>query len=135
MTGTPEQVAAKIKKTFCSEKQAAENPILEYHRHIIFERFPSVKIERPAKFGGDLEFKSYTELEAAFVEGKLHPADAKAGAAKHINLLLDPVRRHFEKNETAWIRDARPLRLGETPVSPSAARELKAQVESFKVTR
>ncbi|MBI4392988.1 MAG: tyrosine--tRNA ligase [Euryarchaeota archaeon] len=119
MTDTPEQVASKIKRAFCPDKQATENPILEYYGHIIFERFPSVKIERPAKFGGDLEFpgtrEGWLDFERAFVEGKLHPADAKAGATKHINLLLDPVREHFEKNEKA--------------------RELKAQVESFRVTR
>jgi tyrosyl-tRNA synthetase len=115
MTDTPEQVQAKIKKAYCPEKQAQDNPILEYYRHIIFERFPAVRIERPAKFGGDLEFRSYAELEQAFVEGKLHPMDAKTGAAKHINHLLDPVREHFTKDP--------------------AARRLKEQVDSFKVTR
>jgi hypothetical protein len=74
-------------------------------------------------------------LEHLLVEGKLDSADAKAGAVKHINLLLDPVREHFDKNETAWTRCARPLRLGGTRVPPSAARELKAQVDGFKVTK
>ncbi|MHB8605133.1 MAG: tyrosine--tRNA ligase [Thermoplasmatota archaeon] len=115
MTDTAEQVAAKMKKAYCPEKRADENPVLEYYRYIIFERFPEVRIDRPAKFGGDLEFKSYTDLEAAFVSGALHPADAKSGAAKYINQLLDPVREHFVKNEKAA--------------------ELKRQVESFKVTR
>ncbi|MGQ0535598.1 MAG: tyrosine--tRNA ligase [Methanobacteriota archaeon] len=115
MTDTPDQVAAKVKKAYCPEKQAAENPILEYYRHIIFEKFPTVKIERPPKFGGDLEFASYADLERAFVEGKLHPMDAKNGCAKYVNLLLDPVRKHFESDPTA--------------------RKLKEQVDSFKVTR
>jgi tyrosyl-tRNA synthetase len=115
MTDTPEQVQAKIKKAYCPAKQAEDNPILEYYRYIIFERFPTVKIERPAKFGGDVEYASFEQLKQAFVDGSLGPVDAKAGAAKHINLLLDPVREHFEKN--------------------AAARELKQQVESFKVTR
>lgn len=115
MTDTPEQVQAKIKKAYCPEKRAEENPILEYYRYIIFERFPRIKIDRSPKFGGELEFRSYAELEESFVKGALHPADAKAGCAAHINRLLDPVREHFEKN--------------------AAARELKQQVDSFKVTR
>ena len=40
------------------------------------------RIERPAKFGGDLEFHRYDELERAFAEGKLHPADAKSGTRR-----------------------------------------------------
>jgi tyrosyl-tRNA synthetase len=115
MTDTPEQVQAKMKKAFCPAKQAAENPILEYYRHIVFERFPVVRIERPAKFGGDVEYRSYVALEQAFVEGSLGPVDAKTGAAAHINKLLDPVREHFAKD--------------------AKARDLKAQVDSFKVTR
>ncbi|MBI4392989.1 MAG: hypothetical protein HY556_04210 [Euryarchaeota archaeon] len=62
-----------------------------------------------------LRSRASADLERTFVYGKLHHADPKAGAAKHINLLLDPVREHFEKNEKV--------------------RELKAQVESFNVTR
>lgn len=115
MTDTPEQVQAKIRKAYCPPKQEAENPILEYYRHIVFEKFPTVRIERPAKFGGDVEFASYGDLRDAYVAGTLGPVDAKAGAAVHINRLLDPVREHFAKN--------------------AAARELKAQVDGFKVTR
>ena len=123
MTDTREQVVAKLKKAYCPERQAAENPILEYYRHIVFPArgvlpiatYSDVVIERPEKFGGNLSFDSYEGLEAAFVAGKLHPMDAKSGAAKYVNLLLDPVREHFAKDE--------------------AARALKEQVESFKVTR
>lgn len=123
MTDTKEQVGAKIKKAYCPEKQASENPILEYYKYIVFPargsipiaEYKTVLIERPEKFGGNLEFSSYEELEAAFANGNLHPMDAKAGAAKYVNLLLDPVRAHFERDP--------------------AAKALKAEVDSFKVTR
>jgi tyrosyl-tRNA synthetase len=115
MTDTPAQVEAKIKKAYCPPKQEQDNPILEYYRYILFEKFPSIKIERPAKFGGDVEFGAYAELRDAYVAGTLGPVDAKQAAAKQINLLLDPVREHFEKN--------------------AEARRLKEQVDSFKVTR
>ena len=115
MTDSAPDVISKIRKAYCPPKQEAENPILEYYKYIIFEKFPTVKIERPAKFGGDVEFASYAELERAFGDGTLGPVDAKTGAAAHINRLLDPVREHFEKD--------------------AAARALKEQVDGFRVTR
>lgn len=115
MTDTLADVERKIKKAYCPEKTVTENPILEYYRYIIFERFPSVTIERPDKFGGNMTYNSYAEIEKDFAEGKLHPMDAKKGAATYVNQLLDPVRKHFETNPTA--------------------RKLKEEVDSFKVTR
>lgn len=115
MTDTPQQVEAKLKKAYCPEKVVEENPVLEYMRHIVFERFPEVTVERPEKFGGTVTFHSYAELESAFRDGKLHPMDLKKATATSVNRMLDPVRAHFEKDEKA--------------------RALKEQVESFKVTR
>jgi tyrosyl-tRNA synthetase len=115
MTDSPADVERKLKKAFCPEKQVAENPVLEYYRYIVFEKFNEVVIERPEKFGGKLAFASYAALEAAFAEGKLHPMDAKKACAHYVNLLLEPVRQHFETN--------------------AEARKLKELVESWQVTR
>jgi tyrosyl-tRNA synthetase len=115
MTDTAAQVEAKLKKAYCPEKVTSENPVLEYARYIVFEKFPSVTVERPEKFGGTVTFHGYAELEAAYAGGKLHPMDLKKTVGAHVNRLLDPVREHFEKDEKA--------------------RALKEQVESFKVTR
>jgi tyrosyl-tRNA synthetase len=41
-------------------------------------------------------YASYAELEADFVEGKLHPNDLKPSVARILNELIEPVRRHFE---------------------------------------
>ncbi len=101
MTDSQEEVGRKINKAFCPEKQAEGNPVLEYCRHIVFEKTKSLDIERPEKFGGDVSFASYAELESAYCAGKLHPMDLKDAAAKQINLLLEPVRKHFEKNAKA----------------------------------
>jgi len=101
MTDTKEEVERKIKKAYCPEKQVNENPILEYCRYIIFERFNSIKIERPTKFGGNLVIKSYSELEKLYSKGDLHPLDLKNAVAVYINKLLDPVRNHFKTNKKA----------------------------------
>lgn len=99
MTDSKEEVERKIGKAFCIEKQVEENPVLEYCRYIIFEKEKKMKIERPAKFGGNVEFNSAQELEAAFARGELHPADLKNATSKYVNDLLEPVRKHFSKGK------------------------------------
>jgi tyrosyl-tRNA synthetase len=101
MTDSAAEVERKFKKAFCPEKVVEDNPVLEYCRHIIFERVEVFRIERPEKYGGTREFMSYSTLEAAYVAGEIHPMDLKASAAKYINELLEPVREHFRTDAHA----------------------------------
>src|SRR3989344_3378329 len=101
MNDSQEGINAKLRKAYCPEGIVEENPILEYCKYILFEKFPVLKIERPAKFGGNLEFKSYTELETAFADKKLHPMDLKQSVAKHLNQLLEPVQKKLTTNKVA----------------------------------
>ncbi len=100
MTDSPKEVERKIIKAYCPERQVNENPVLEYCRYIVFEHGP-LEVKRPQKFGGDTTFETYKELEKAYADGTLHPLDLKKAVAKRLNELLDPVRRHFEKNRNA----------------------------------
>ncbi len=95
MEDSEEEIRRKIAKAYCPERQAEMNPILEYCRYIIFEKMKEMKVARPAKFGGDISFGSYAELEKAFLQGKLHPQDLKNAAASCINSFIEPVRKHF----------------------------------------
>jgi len=97
MTDTEEDIKRKIKKAFCPEVIANENPILEYCKYILFQKFDKIVIERPEKWGGNLEFSSYEELEKSFTEKKLHPMDLKTAVASYLNKLLIPVRENLEK--------------------------------------
>ena len=101
MTDTEQDIQKKMNKAYCPEKIVEDNPVLEYCKYIVFEKFSEFKIERPEKFGGNAEYHSYAELEDAFVSGSLHPADLKNATAGYINELLEPVRNHFEKNAKA----------------------------------
>ena len=56
-------------------------------------------IERDEKFGGDLEFKNYEELEKMFVKKELHPLDLKNCLAKEVNKLLTTVRKSKKELE------------------------------------
>jgi len=49
-------------------------------------------IERPEKYGGNLIYKSFADLEKDFVDKKLHPLDLKNAVAKEVNLLLKKFR-------------------------------------------
>ncbi|MFH1391132.1 MAG: tyrosine--tRNA ligase [Candidatus Diapherotrites archaeon] len=101
MTDSKEEVQKKMNKAYCPEKIVEDNPVLDYCRNIVFEKFKSFDLERPEKFGGNISFGSYVELESAFAKGSLHPMDLKQGTTKYINELLEPVRKHFEKNSKA----------------------------------
>jgi tyrosyl-tRNA synthetase len=95
----PASVKKKISKAFCPEKQIEGNPVLEMCKYVVFPELKgeSFLIERPEKFGGNLEFTTYEELENAFVDG-LHPLDLKNGTASYINKILAPIHEYFEKH-------------------------------------
>ncbi|PIU22029.1 MAG: tyrosine--tRNA ligase [Candidatus Diapherotrites archaeon CG08_land_8_20_14_0_20_30_16] len=101
MTDTQKDIINKFNKAYCPEKQVEDNPILEYCKYIIFEKYKTFDVERPEKFGGNVSFDSYKELEKTFVAGKLHPMDLKQTTAKYVDQLIDPVRKHFETNKKA----------------------------------
>lgn len=115
MTDSAEDVSRKIKNAWCPEGVATENPILEYCKYLVFNKEERMLIERPEKFGGDVEYTSYEDLESDFIQKNLHPVDLKQALTKSINTYLDPIRTHFKENEHA--------------------RKLKEQVDSFTITR
>jgi tyrosyl-tRNA synthetase len=96
---TPDVVKKKISKAYCPEKQITENPVLELCKIVIFPELynESFLIERPEKFGGNIEFKSYLDLENAFAND-LHPLDLKIAVTKYINKILKPIHDYFNKH-------------------------------------
>ncbi|MHA1378434.1 MAG: tyrosine--tRNA ligase [Candidatus Helarchaeota archaeon] len=95
---SPKEIKRKMKKAFCPEGEIEFNPILDWAKYLIFrEKKSELLVERPEKFGGDVTFYSYKELEKAFVEKQLHPMDLKNGVANALVKLLEPARKHFEK--------------------------------------
>lgn len=101
----PEIVKSKISKAFCPEKQIENNPILEICKFIIFPELTgkTFLIKRPEKFGGNLEFSSYHELEEAYTSN-LHPLDLKNATTDYINIILEPVHNFFEKHSENYIK-------------------------------
>jgi tyrosyl-tRNA synthetase len=98
---SPEEIKQKLAKAFCPEKSVEFNPVLEFCKYVIFREKNSFTINRPAKYGGTVEFQSYKELERTYAEGKLHPQDLKNSVAEELATILEPVRRYFENNREA----------------------------------
>lgn len=98
---TPEEIKQKMVRAFCPEKTVQFNPVLDITKHIIFRETKTLTIERPAKFGGLIEFQNYRELETAYAQGKLHPQDLKNTVAEQLIKILEPVRTYFKNNKEA----------------------------------
>jgi len=99
MTDSEDLIKKKLGKAYCPEGVIEENPVLEYCKYILFERNRELIIKRPEKWGGNLEFTSYRDLEASFSKKKVHPMDLKAAVAIELNELLEPIRKKLEKSK------------------------------------
>ncbi len=91
------EIKRKISKAYCPEKAIEGNPVIEYAEYLIL-RDNTMKIERPAKFGGDIELADADELKKIYSEGKLHPMDLKNAVTRELAAMLKPSRDYFEKH-------------------------------------
>ncbi|QEE17961.1 tyrosine--tRNA ligase [Promethearchaeum syntrophicum] len=101
MLDTKAEIKRKINKAWCPSAEIKENPVLEYCKYIIFEKFDKFKVKRPEKYGGNVSYSSYNELEVAYENGNLSPVDLKMTAIEYLDKLLTPVREHFENDPEA----------------------------------
>ncbi|TSA16065.1 MAG: tyrosine--tRNA ligase [Nitrosopumilales archaeon] len=88
-----DEIKSKFKKAWCPEGIIKNNPLLEISRHLIFHEFKEITIERPSKFGGNITFTSYQQLEKEFAEKKLHPSDLKETVSRYIIEIIKPIRQ------------------------------------------
>ena len=106
-----ETIAAKIKKAYCPEGDLADNGIMEFMKYVIMtlkeDSGEKLLVERAEKFGGNVEYKNYAELENDFVGKKLHPEDLKKALNKELVKILAPVREAMAGQEDL-IKEAYP---------------------------
>ncbi|HDR53688.1 MAG TPA: tyrosine--tRNA ligase [archaeon] len=92
-----EEIRKKVTGAFCPEKETGYNPVLDWVRHLVFSpmfgKDQVFAICRPAKFGGDAEYRRYEDLEKDFSGGRLHPMDLKTALADRLVELLAPTRQ------------------------------------------
>lgn len=98
---TPEEIRQKITRAFCPDKTVEYNPVLEICKYVIFRERQAFTVNRPAQFGGKLEFHGFRELAQTYPGGKLHPQDLKNAVAEELAEILEPVRKYFQTNAEA----------------------------------
>jgi tyrosyl-tRNA synthetase len=92
---TREVIAERVQGAFCPAKEVDGNPIVEIVRFIVIPWEGRLRVERPAKYGGPLEFTTEKEFLASWAAGLLHPQDLKGAVTDALDRLVDPARRYF----------------------------------------
>ena len=96
---TDDEIRKKISKAWCEESNIESNPLLEISRSIIFHEFNEIKVERPEKFGGNVSYADYNQLEKDFAEKKLHPGDLKQTVGNYLVKVVSPIREKLNLNK------------------------------------
>jgi len=119
---SPSEIKSKIKAAVCTPGEVEGNGVLAFLKAVLIPvqalrveqgrgREPGsfikpdapegtvFSISRPEKFGGDIHFSSYEDIEAAYGKEELHPGDLKTGVTDALIALLGPVQEMFEANE------------------------------------
>ncbi len=91
MDDSREEIEDKVLGAYCPPHTDG-NPVAEIYRYHVFPRFDRVVVDRPEKYGGDLEYATYDELAQDLDTGELHPQDAKETLVEYVDRLVEPGR-------------------------------------------
>ncbi len=94
-----DEIKKKISKAWCEEANIQNNPLLEIAKTVIFHEFNEMNVERPEKFGGNISYFDYNQLEADFVGKKLHPGDLKQTVGNYLVKIVSPIREKLNLSE------------------------------------
>ncbi len=96
---TDDEIKKKIDKAWCEEANIQGNPPLEIAKTVIFHEFNEMNVERPEKFGGNISYTDYNQLETDFAEKKLHPGDLKQTVGSYLVKIISPIREKLNLSE------------------------------------
>ncbi len=92
-----ETIKRKINSAYAPEGEVEFNPILDWVKHLIFyNEGATFTIKRDEKWGENLEYSSYEQLEKDYKDKQLHPQDLKGAVAEWLIEKLKPAREYFE---------------------------------------
>ena len=94
-----DEIKKNISKAWCEEANTQNNSLLEIARTIIFHEFNEMNVERPEKFGGNISYTDYNQLETDFAEKKLHPGDLKQTVGNYLIKIISPIREKLNLSE------------------------------------
>ena len=93
----PKDIKNKINKSFCPIGVTEDNPVLEIAHYYIYDTEEKILIERPEKFGGNLELTE-DELLKIYANEELHPMDLKNTVSKYLIEKLAPAREYMQNH-------------------------------------
>lgn len=103
---SPAVIKEKIHKAFCEEGNVEQNGLLAFLKMVWFPVTEKpFEIKRPEKYGGDVVFSTYEEIESAFSKKEVWPGDLKNGVAAAITTLTSTIRQKFERPELVKLTD------------------------------
>jgi len=95
-----------IKKKMNNAECVAGNPnngIMAFLKYVIMtikgDKREKFVVKRDKKYGGNLKYSSYQEIEKDFISKKLHPLDLKNAVSEEIINLLKPINRQRKELE------------------------------------
>ena len=94
-----DEIRKKISKAWCEEANIENNPLLKISKSVIFHEFNEMKVERPEKFGGNISYANFNQLEKDFAEKKLHPGDLKQTVGNYLVKVVSPIREKLNLSE------------------------------------
>lgn len=92
---TPKEIKNKVNKSFCPTGVIEDNPVIEMAHYYIFDKNEKMLIERPEKFGGNLELTE-EELLDIYSKEELHPMDLKNTVSKYLIDRFASAREYME---------------------------------------
>ncbi len=99
---TDDEIKKKISKAWCEEANIQNNSLLEIARTVILSEFNEMNVERSEKFGGNVSYTDYNQLEKDFAEKKLHPGDLKQTVGNYLVKIISPIREKLNLNEELY---------------------------------
>ncbi|XGI83503.1 tyrosine--tRNA ligase [Halorutilales archaeon Cl-col2-1] len=95
MDDSREEIEEKVQSAYCPP-EIEGNPVAEIYRYHVFPRFDEVVVERPEKYGGNLEYTEYSRLAEDLESGELHPQDAKTALVEYLDRLVSEGREKID---------------------------------------
>jgi tyrosyl-tRNA synthetase len=98
---SPETIAEKVNKAYSVDGEVEGNGLLAITRYILFKWLEQegreLHVERPEKWGGNVSYSEYEDLERDFVSKKLSSIDLKSAVARELTLLLAPIKERMDR--------------------------------------
>jgi tyrosyl-tRNA synthetase len=103
---SPDEIKQKLKNAECVSGDS-NNGLMAFVKFILMtikqDNKKKFVIKRPEKYGGNLEYSKYGDLEKDFVNKKLHPLDLKNALAEEISNMLEIIRKDKKIHNLAKI--------------------------------